>query len=328
MEFYGNPLLCYHGTQQGTGGLLTTIRPYEQTDLPAITAMAARRLKRIDERCAFLPQTALETVREQLSHRQDGLVLIKDDSLTGYLLFDQWADGDGIMHINVPVGLVDALEPSRAALVSRLFERLAADMVKKGAVEYQIGLYADDETLQRLFFQLQFGMQCVLCQKDLSPVEGASGASIRELDKQELAARWDEIWLLLDRLIDQLRRSPVFYPCKEFTQAAYRESFLDEGTRVLASERDGRLTGVIEYNTEKHPLTGGLGNIGDVYVLEEYRGTGLAQALLNAALADLEKAGESGVWLMHGTANPTARGFWDKYFASLAVYVIREIRPV
>lgn len=53
---------------------------------------------------------------------------------------------------------------------------------------------------------------------------------------------------------------------------------------------------------------------------------GVAQALLHLLEADLRAAGVEYEWVEHGTANPTARGFWNKYFETVEYEFIREIK--
>ena len=43
-------------------------------------------------------------------------------------------------------------------------------------------------------------------------------------------------------------------------------------------------------------------------------GSIIAKELLSFTNETLKKKGAKRLWVEHGTANPTARGFWDTYF--------------
>ncbi len=65
--------------------------------------------------------------------------------------------------------------------------------------------------------------------------------------------------------------------------------------------------------------------MGDVYVIPEYRGSMVAQSMLNYLSNSLAREGVQRLWVEHGTANPNARGFWNKYFIPYTYTMIRDI---
>lgn len=151
---------------------------------------------------------------------------------------------------------------------------------------------------------------------------------IRKIPKAELLQRWEEVWFLLNHLIAHLQKSPVFYPCTEFTEEVYKSFFADRETAVYAAEEDGRIIGLIESNPETLDLIfpeSAAANVGEAYILPEYRGQRIAQALLHHLEKDLLAENIRYDWVEHGTANPTARGFWNKYFQTFEYEFIRTI---
>ena len=66
-------------------------------------------------------------------------------------------------------------------------------------------------------------------------------------------------------------------------------------------------------------------NVGDIFVREKYRGMGVAQDLLKYVAASQHDHHINKLWVEHGTANPNARGFWNKYFHSYSYTMFREI---
>lgn len=63
----------------------------------------------------------------------------------------------------------------------------------------------------------------------------------------------------------------------------------------------------------------------EIYIEPKYRGKKVAQALLYYLDTDLKANNVEYEWVEHGTANPTARGFWNKYFETYEYEFIRSI---
>lgn len=51
----------------------------------------------------------------------------------------------------------------------------------------------------------------------------------------------------------------------------------------------------------------------------------LAQSMLKYVSDILSQEGIHRLWVEHGTANPNARGFWNKYFTSYSYTMVRDI---
>lgn len=51
----------------------------------------------------------------------------------------------------------------------------------------------------------------------------------------------------------------------------------------------------------------------------------VAQSMLNYLSNSLSREGVHRLWVEHGTANPNARGFWNKYFIPYTYTMIRDI---
>ena len=201
---------------------------------------------------------------------------------------------------------------------SRLFDELLREVVQKTTVIYVSG-YCCDRKLYRFLTLTQFGVSMEYCVRKICPISHRSCPyPIVSLSKKEIEENWAEIWTLVRSIIDHLKESPVFYFGDEFTEEAYHEFFLDDSLSLyVAKDENGRFIGLIESNGESEDFI--LSNIpnrnvGEVVVLEKYRGTGLAEALLAALEKGLSVNGISYSWVNHGTANPNAMGFWDKYF--------------
>lgn len=260
-----------------------------------------------------------------------GVVYIDGDKVLGYLIYSADWDTPKTMNYYFPFWGYGALGEKREKIISMVFENLAAKICKDKAVHFQIKVYAHDREIIQLFSFLQFGTQCEEGIRSTSEkIQGNDKISVGELSKEDITMRWDEIWVLLKKLIEHLKKSPVFYPGTEFTEEVYKEFFLDPSVRLFVAEADDKIIGLIAASKDGNSfLTDGNDcfNTGEIYVDEKYRGLNVAQSLLGYVNDTLKKEGIKRLWVEHGTANPNARGFWNKYFKAYTYSMIRDIEP-
>lgn len=252
------------------------------------------------------------------------LSAIENDKCIGFILFSINNKGDE-KWCNIPVWGYGA---NNEKTMSCIFSKLAEDIVIDKTTNFSVRLYAHDKQIQRLFIYMQFGIICEKTVRQISRIEYDGHIKVRKMDKDELIKKWDEIWYLLSQLINHLRKSPVFYPGKEFTENVYKEFFSNEDTTVYIAEDENKIVGLIEVNSENYDIAfmdNVSVNVGEVYVLPQYRGEQFAQALLSCLENDLLQNQFQYDWVQHGTANPNARGFWNKYFETFEYEFIRKI---
>lgn len=220
---------------------------------------------------------------------------------------------------------------SSERVLMQLITQISAALVAEKDTLFQVHLYAGDLQAQKTFAMLQFGYMAEtgIMKKELAMCSHQK-ALIRTLSKEEINNKWDEIWSLTGAILNHLQQAPVFYPCEEFTEEIYRDFFLDEETKLHAAfDASGRMIGMIETNAETNAMIGAqLANVGEIYVIPEYRGTGLSDALLAYAQSFTRMQGAKYLWVEHGTANPNARHFWGKYFDSCEYEMNRTIRQI
>ena len=256
-----------------------------------------------------------------------GLVAINNNKVVGYFLCKNNYFKEGINYFYFPQWGYGCVGENRSKIMSHLFKKFAMNI--KGKAHFEIKLYAHDEEIIRSFSFMQFGIECEQCiSRVLYEEFMENGVIYREMESYELQQRWQEVWSLLSSLIRHLQKSPIFYPGEEFTEEVYKEFFMESDTNVFIAEKSGRLVGIIETNSGANDiLTRNIpcSNIGDVYVHEEYRGLNIAHNLLFYANKMEKKKGTEFLWVEHGTANPNARGFWNKYFEPYVYTMIRDI---
>ena len=252
--------------------------------------------------------------------------ILQENNLQGILFYECWED-KGIRYCYIPECGYYA---ENEKILIKLFQELAGKVVDDKKCQFMVNLYAHDYESIQAFHMMQFGTMSEKCVKKISDTNNNINSlyDIRVLDKNEIESMWDEIWNNTNAIVEHLRKSPIFYPGKEFTEEVYKEFFMDDETELIAAFSDDKVIGIIEWNRERNELTCGTSvsvNVGEAYVSPEYRGEGLARALLQYAQARAKHEGAEYMWVEHGTANPNARGFWNKYFSTYEYELVRTI---
>lgn len=255
----------------------------------------------------------------------NGLAYLEDSKLCGYMMYYEWEEHDGL-HCRIPEWGLGAEGDTREKVIGYLFQALAEEKVKEKMIHFSVELYAHDTELQRLFSYMEFGTQAETGVCALEKTECLPKSDVRIISKEELEKRWVEVWCLVEQLVNHLKKSPVFYFGEEFTEEVYKEFFMDAATTVYIAEHAGKVVGLIQTNVDAlEPLFSAeeAANVADVFVLPEYRGTDVAKGLLFYAMQELKNNNYSYAWVEHGTANPNARYFWNKYFNTYKYEMVR-----
>lgn len=257
------------------------------------------------------------------------LVYVEEEEVVGYLGYEETWEVESTLFCRVPLFGYGAMGPERSQILSYLFQTLGERLCVKEKLHFEIKIYAHDTEVQQLFSFLQFGIQCEegvyrypVKEVDLEEIV------IRELKEREKVVRWKEVWGILQQLIVHLRKSPVFYKGEEFMEEAYAGYLQEKSTKVLVAEKEGSIIGILCASKDGNGFLNDKPkwyNIGDIYVDPSYRGSKVAKNMLAVMIRLLSEQGIETYWVEHGTANPNARGFWNKYIQTYAYTMIREI---
>lgn len=265
-----------------------------------------------------------EMVKEKLEDKM--FIAVNESSLEdGFLYYDVWADDT--MHCMVPVYGYYAKDEKAIVL---LFQKLAISVYTGRPCEFSFNLYHNDSACIQALHMMQFGTMSEKCIGKLENIDEQmnSDIEIKQLSKDEITGNWNEIWHLTSEIVEHLKKSPVFYPGEEFTEDVYREFFLDESVELIVAKKKDEFIGIIEWNKENCELLTKQCpsvNVGEAYVLPSFRGTGLSKELLSYAKKRATENGAQYMWVEHGTANPNARGFWNKYFSTYQYELVRKV---
>ena len=282
---------------------------------------------------SILEAVAFELFKEKICDKLSDMNSIAIDNGVdeqGVLYYSLWSN-DGIQTCNVPVyGYYASSEKT----LSKLFCKLSDTVISNGDTKFQINLYAHDYEALALFSMMQFGYIYEQGRLEITdyPYQFNDTYTIRTLEKDEIERRWDEIWTLTDAIIKHLKQAPVFYPGHEFTEQVYKEFFMDSETNLhIALSKDDEIIGMIESNSESDVFafhsTKSV-NVGEIYVMPKYRGSSLSKDLLQFVIEHEKQKDARYLWVGHGTANPNARGFWNKYFKTYQYELVRTIKNI
>ncbi|MDF2611118.1 MAG: hypothetical protein K0R92_2592, partial [Lachnospiraceae bacterium] len=152
-----------------------------------------------------------------------------------------------------------------------------------------------------------------------------------ELSKKDILHRRADILILYRSLVKHLQQSPVFYPGKEFMDEVYIQYISSDNTRLFAAFSEDEVIGIMDASVDKECFllnNDNVYNVGDLFVQEAYRGKKVAQSLLEYVRSTLFEEGVKKLWVEHGTANPNATGFWNKYFKNYTYTLVRDIEKI
>ena len=292
--------------------------------------------KAYQEECKYVKelyeQDYIEKIRksiEPLFRSGKGVICLDEGNLLGYLCYDHKWESKDVINITVPIIGNGAIITNRSKILFLLFQHIAEKECGGKKVHFEIKVYAHDVEAIKLLSYLQFGIQCTETIRNTNEMICTEKQNmIFELSKSEIEDRWNEIWQLYRNLVLHLQKSPIFYPGTEFTEEIYKEYIMDDATRLFIAIKNDSIIGILDANSDGNNFITAeedTYNIGDIFVSLEYRGYGVSQQLLQYVNDTLRNEGVNRIWVEHGTANPNARGFWDKYFNSYLFTLIRDI---
>ena len=225
-----------------------------------------------------------------------------------------------------PLGVNGAIWENRADIYARMYQAAGEKWVQAGATSHAICLYAHDKELREKFFRCGFGIRCVDAIRPMEEIIAQPRGLyyFRELTREEY-----RLILPLKKLLDEhMGKSPAFMCYSSINDKELLKMVTQPNVRYYAAERDGQIVAYIKISDDGENFAcnaPGMKNICGAYCLPEYRGTGMFQQLLNFTMRKLQIAGYTLLGVDFESINPTAYGFWLKYFEAYTYSVVRRI---
>lgn len=259
-----------------------------------------------------------------------GVAAFEDGKMLGFLCccepFDQAFRATDVRGVFSPMGANASVMANREKIYEAMYQSAAKKWVKAGAVSHAICLYAHDQELQQHFFRYGFGMRCVDAIRPMTTIDCApcAGYDFFELS----SADWQQVYPLDLALYAHYRESPFFMNRTPETQEEFLGASVRENARYFVAKQDGTICAFVKISLpgETFVTTGnGYQHINGAYCLPEHRDKGLYQNLLNYTISTLKKDGYTQLGVDFESFNPTAWGFWLKYFHDYTHSVVRRI---
>lgn len=259
-----------------------------------------------------------------------GVAAFENGKMIGFMSccepFDNAFRATDVRGIFSPMGANAAIAENRSKIYAAMYQVAGAKWVKTGAVSHAICLHAHDEELQRQFFCYGFGLRCLdaIRPMDMIECEPCTGYDFVELQKAECHL----VYPLHLALNNHYCISPFFMNRKPETQEEFTASSMQEEGRYFVAKKNDKICAFLKIaaSGETFIATGNIyRHIRGAYCLPEHRGKGVYQNLLNFTISTLKREGYTRLGVNFESFNPTARGFWLKYFTAYTNSVVRRI---
>lgn len=245
--------------------------------------------------------------------------------MTGHAPIDELFGKD--KGIYIPLHAHGAVRHHQEKLYSLMYQEASRRWAKEGLTSHSITIFAHNKELLDWFSWNGFGYRCV------DSVSGIKEVGTRDIEgcsfRLGTEADYVLIYPLYVDLCKHLYDAPTFLV--GHADISY-ENFLAEMTAkngtILLAEKDDQVVGYMEYcDHGENFMTSDprMANICGAYLKPAYRGSGIFTALLATLYDHLREKGYNRCGVDFESFNPTARGFWNKYFTPYTISVTRRV---
>ena len=264
-----------------------------------------------------------------------GVAAFADEKMVGYLTcfgpFENAFESTAATGIWSPIfgnGVVTCEDKN---VFAKMYQAAAKKWVERGVTSHAITFYAHDQAVQNQLYHLGFGLRCMDAIRLLDEIDVKPNLQfeISELEPSEFH-RMFALSLLLD---EHLSSSPMFMrrpaePVEPDYALRFANLQISQGNRYFVAKNQGEIIAYIKicqdgenFVTEADDMM----NICGAFCLPEYRGKSVAQQILNFIIQTLKSENYQLLGVDFESFNPTASGFWLKYFTAYTQSVVRRI---
>lgn len=225
-----------------------------------------------------------------------------------------------------PLGANAATLDNRARIYAAMYQAAGDKWARAGAASHGICLYAHDIEVQQQLFLYGFGLRCVDAIRPMQPIDckPCNDYSFAELTQSEFASVFP-----FDQMLNaHMRQSPIFMLRKADTIEEFLQACQEEQARCFVAVQNKQICAfmkVVDMGetvvTPRHDTK----HINGAFCLPEHRGKGVYQNLLHFTISTLAAEGYIRLGVDFESFNPTAYGFWLKYFQAYTHSVVRRI---
>ena len=286
-----------------------------------------------EEERGFVPALPpIDTVPDLTPYAENGLgvAAFESDTMVGFLcsvsLIDRPFQIPGILGAYSPLHAHGALFQNKVRIYAEMYAAAAEKWVESGASNHAVVLYAHDAEAQQQFFRYGFGLHGVDAIRETNDlrIDHVSDFQYTEL----LPDEFEDIWPLHNLLLDHFQQSPMFISFPRGTKDEFRHMNEKQKPRYFAAKHGVTVIAYMKLAKRGETFFSGtrdMMNICGAYLLPEYRGKGIYGALLGYTASILLDEGYARLGVDFESINPTAYGFWLKYFDTYTHSVVRRI---
>ena len=286
-----------------------------------------------EEERGFVPALPIiDTVPDLTPYANNGLgvAAFEGDVMVGFLCavgpFENAFRSTNATGVFSPMGANGASGKNCADIYARMYQAVGEKWVKTGASSHAICLYAHNQEVQEKFFQSGFGIRCADAVRMANEITTQTRHEniVRELLPEEYSL----IFPLNKLLVEHLKSSPSFMCYPSINDEQLLKMVVQPDIRYFVAIREKQIIAYIKIANDGENFAcdaPDMINICGAYCLPEYRGMGISQSLLNSIIGELQSEGCVRIGVDFETFNPTAYGFWTKYFTAYTHSVVRRI---
>jgi GNAT superfamily N-acetyltransferase len=214
---------------------------------------------------------------------------------------------------------------------ARMYQEAAIKWVNLKATSHAITFYAHNNVIESQLYRYGFGLRCIDSIREIKEIEINDNPKyyISELEHNEFHLIFP-IGLLLD---EHMSKSPIFMRfVQEETEDGHEYKFAEwqirEKYRYFTAKDGERIIAYIKVHDEGENFIGDvkyMKHIHGAYCFPEYRGQGIIQNILNFIIKKLRNENNQLLGVDFESFNPTASGFWLKYFTDYTHSAVRRI---
>lgn len=259
-----------------------------------------------------------------------GVAAFEGETMVGFLCcvqpFNNAFSSTYATGVFTPMGASGAIGEDRAKIYARLYQAAAKKWVDAGASSHAICLYAHDRKIQEQFFRYGFGLRCTDAIRGMDEIVASpcEGYSFSELASEDVL----EVFELENMLDDGYIDSPIFMYREQNNEAAFLKNFEDLQSIYFIASYQGSIVAFIRAELDGETFiqeTPGYLHVKGAYCLPEHRGKGLNKTLLSMLIQKIKNMRYIRLGVDFESINPTAWGFWLKYFDAYTHSLVRRI---
>ena len=259
-----------------------------------------------------------------------GVAAFEGETMVGFLCstkpFPNCFGSTDAVGVFSPMGANGAVSKNRAEIYALMVQTAGEKWARAGAASHGVCLYAHDTQAQQRFFRYGYGLRCIDAIRGMDEIEAppCSGYDFAEVKTEELL----EI-LPLDHLLDaHMAASPTFILRPSDTPESFLKKAEHYKSIYFAARQNGKIIAYLRAELDGETFvcnTPGYLHVKGAFCLPEHRGKGLNKTLLAMLIHTLKDRGYTRLGVDFESINPTAYGFWPKYFSVYTHSVVRRI---